>query len=88
MAIWKSSDANFKTQLTNIKNANPEIVFLPGYYTEIALIVTQARELGIPIDTFALPGRTKPALRLESVSTPPGPACTRRQSSLPVIGSL
>lgn len=30
----------------------------------------QARELGIPIDTFALAGRPKPALRLESVSLP------------------
>jgi Mg-chelatase subunit ChlD len=30
----------------------------------------QARELGIPIDTFALAGRAKPALRLESVRMP------------------
>jgi len=30
----------------------------------------QARELGIPIDTFALAGRPKPSLRLESVSLP------------------
>ncbi len=30
----------------------------------------QARQLGIPIDTFALAGRAKPALRLESVSLP------------------
>ena len=44
---YQAGDTSFKTQLTNIKNANPEIVFLPGYYTEIALIVSQARELGI-----------------------------------------
>ena len=44
---YQAGDNNFKTQLTNIKNANPDIVFLPGYYTEIALIVNQARELGI-----------------------------------------
>jgi uncharacterized membrane protein len=30
----------------------------------------QARQLGIPIDTFALPGRPRPSLRLESVSLP------------------
>jgi Mg-chelatase subunit ChlD len=30
----------------------------------------QARELGIPIDTFALAGRARPALRLESVRLP------------------
>jgi branched-chain amino acid transport system substrate-binding protein len=44
---YQAGDTNFKTQLTNIKNANPDIVFLPGYYTEIVLIVNQARELGI-----------------------------------------
>jgi branched-chain amino acid transport system substrate-binding protein len=44
---YQAGDTNFKTQLTNIKNAKPDIVFLPGYYTEIVLIVTQARELGI-----------------------------------------
>jgi branched-chain amino acid transport system substrate-binding protein len=44
---YQAGDTNFKTQLTNIKAANPEIVFLPGYYTEVALIVNQARELGL-----------------------------------------
>lgn len=44
---YQAGDTNFKTQLTNIKNANPDIVFLPGYYTEVALIVNQARELGL-----------------------------------------
>jgi branched-chain amino acid transport system substrate-binding protein len=44
---YQAGDTNFKTQLTNIKAANPDIVFLPGYYTEVALIVNQARELGI-----------------------------------------
>jgi uncharacterized membrane protein len=31
----------------------------------------QARELGVPIDTFALGGRPRPALRLEQVTLPP-----------------
>lgn len=31
----------------------------------------QARELGIPIDTFSVAGRAKPALRLDSVRIPP-----------------
>lgn len=44
---YQAGDNNFKTQLANIKNANPDIVFLPGYYTEVALIVNQARELGL-----------------------------------------
>ena len=36
----------------------------------IARAAWQAQQLGIPIDTFALAGRAKPALRLESVSVP------------------
>ncbi len=36
----------------------------------IARAAWQAQQLGIPIDTFALAGHPKPALRLESVSVP------------------
>jgi Ca-activated chloride channel family protein len=36
----------------------------------IARAAWQAQQLGIPIDTFALAGRTRPALRLESASLP------------------
>jgi Ca-activated chloride channel homolog len=37
----------------------------------LARAAWQARELGIPIDTFAMKGRAKPAVRLESVTIPP-----------------
>ncbi len=37
----------------------------------IARAAWQAQQLGIPIDTFALAGRARPALRLESASLPP-----------------
>jgi Ca-activated chloride channel family protein len=37
----------------------------------VARAAWQARQLGIPIDTFSLAGRSKPALRLESVAMPP-----------------
>jgi uncharacterized protein YegL len=36
----------------------------------VARAIWQAQQLGIPIDTVALPGRTRPALRLESVAVP------------------
>src|SRR5579885_668579 len=36
----------------------------------IARAAWQAQQLGIPIDTFALNGRPRPALRLESISLP------------------
>ncbi len=44
---YEAGDSSFKTQLTNIKAQNPDIVFLPGYYTEVTQICRQARELGL-----------------------------------------
>jgi branched-chain amino acid transport system substrate-binding protein len=46
-ASYQAGDNNFKTQLTNLKAANPDVIFLPGYYTEATMIINQARELGI-----------------------------------------
>jgi branched-chain amino acid transport system substrate-binding protein len=44
---FSEGDADFKAQLTAIKAANPEAVVVPGYYTEVALIVKQGRELNM-----------------------------------------
>jgi branched-chain amino acid transport system substrate-binding protein len=44
---YKANDQDFKAQLTAIKGKKPEGIYVPGYYTDVALIVRQARELGI-----------------------------------------
>lgn len=44
---FKKDDVDFKAQLTKIKETGPEVLFLPIYYKEVALIAKQARELGI-----------------------------------------
>src|SRR5688572_20890757 len=41
---FRSDDRDFKAQLTNIKGANPDAIFVPGYYGEAVLIIRQARE--------------------------------------------
>ncbi len=46
---YSGGDKDFKAQLTTIKNANPEAVFVPGYYTDVALIRIQARQLGLNV---------------------------------------
>jgi branched-chain amino acid transport system substrate-binding protein len=46
---YGEGDIDFKAQLTKIKNANPEAIYVPGYYTEAGLICRQARELGITV---------------------------------------
>lgn len=38
---------DFKAQLTNLKAANPDILFIPGYYQETAPAAVQARQLGL-----------------------------------------
>lgn len=40
-------DTDFRSILTNIRSKNPDIIFVPGYYGEVGMIVKQARELGI-----------------------------------------
>ncbi len=46
---YQSGDTNFQTQLTQIKAAHPQVVFLPGYYGDVTTILQQARELKITV---------------------------------------
>jgi branched-chain amino acid transport system substrate-binding protein len=49
---YNGGDKDFKGQLTAIKSANPEGVFVPGYYTDAALICIQAKEVGLTVPLF------------------------------------
>lgn len=44
---YSEGDVDFKAQLTNIKRQDPQAIYVPGYYNDVALICRQARELGI-----------------------------------------
>ena len=44
---YKAGDQDFKAQLTKVKTAKPDFVYVPGYYTDVALVGRQARELGM-----------------------------------------
>jgi branched-chain amino acid transport system substrate-binding protein len=46
-ASYAKGDSDFRSQLTNIKSANPEVIFVPGYYNDIGQIAIQARDLGM-----------------------------------------
>ena len=41
------SDTDFRAQLTNIAAANPDVLFIPCTYNNVALIAKQAKEMGI-----------------------------------------
>jgi branched-chain amino acid transport system substrate-binding protein len=44
---YSGGDTEFRPQLTAIKAANPQVVFIPGFYTDVGQIAIQARDLGI-----------------------------------------
>lgn len=46
---YLQKDTDFKATLTKIKSQNPDVVFVPGYYQEVGMIVKQARELGLMV---------------------------------------
>jgi len=49
---YNGGDRDFKAQLTAIKGASPDGVFVPGYYTDAALICVQAKQLGLNVPLF------------------------------------
>jgi branched-chain amino acid transport system substrate-binding protein len=59
---YTEGDKDFNAQLTAIKAAGVEGIFVPGYYTEAALICRQARELDMSIPLFGGDGWEAPEL--------------------------
>ena len=46
---YTTGDKDFSAQLTKIKDAGPEVIFLPNYYSEVPLQIQQAHRLGIDV---------------------------------------
>jgi branched-chain amino acid transport system substrate-binding protein len=46
-ASYTTGDKDFSSQLTTIKAASPQVLFLPNYYNEVPLQVKQARNQGL-----------------------------------------
>ena len=44
---YAGTDTDFRAQLTAIRSANPDALFLPGYYVAAGLVARQARDLGL-----------------------------------------
>ncbi|MEW6381507.1 MAG: ABC transporter substrate-binding protein [bacterium] len=53
---------DFSAQLTKIKAAGPDILFLPNYYSSVALIAKQARAMGIDVPMIGGDGWDSPQL--------------------------
>ncbi len=59
---YQSGDQDFTAQLTDALNKHPDVLYVPGYYPEIALMARQARQLGYNGPILAGDGAEAPEL--------------------------
>jgi branched-chain amino acid transport system substrate-binding protein len=59
---YTGGDAEFRPQLTTIRAAKPQALFIPGFYTEVGQIAIQARDLGLDIPLVGGDGWDSPAV--------------------------
>jgi branched-chain amino acid transport system substrate-binding protein len=59
---YAQGDADFRAQLTAAKAASPDMLFVPGYYGDVAQIASQSRDLGITVSLLGGSGWDSPKL--------------------------
>lgn len=60
---YAQKDTDFKKLLNKVKRLKPEVVFVPGYYTEVGPILKQARSMGIKVPFLGGDGWDSPKLK-------------------------
>ncbi len=53
---FEGQSKDFSPQITKIKSQNPDLLFVPGYYVETALIAQQAKAAGLEIPMLGTEG--------------------------------
>lgn len=59
---YAGGDSDFRPQLTAIRGANPQVLFIPGFYTDVGQIAIQARDLGITVPMVGGDGWDSPTV--------------------------
>lgn len=59
---YTTGDRDFSAQLTKIKSADPQILFLPAYYNDVGLVAQQARRQGISVPLVGSDAWSSPEL--------------------------
>ena len=59
---YAAKDTDFQSLLRKVKRANPDFVFVPGYYVEVGLLLKQARAQGINVPFLGGDGWDSPKL--------------------------
>jgi branched-chain amino acid transport system substrate-binding protein len=59
---YTQTDPDFKGQLTKIRELKPDVIYIPGYYSQVGIIAKQARELGMDMPLLGGDGWDSPEL--------------------------
>lgn len=59
---YAQRDRDFTGQLTQIRSATPDVIYVPGYYQEVGVIAKQAKQLGINAPLLGGDGWDSPQL--------------------------
>jgi branched-chain amino acid transport system substrate-binding protein len=59
---YTGGDTEFRPQLTTIRAASPQALFIPGFYTEVGQIAIQARDLGLNVPLVGGDGWDSPVV--------------------------
>ncbi|WEV37158.1 ABC transporter substrate-binding protein [Lactobacillus sp. ESL0677] len=59
---YSEGDKDFNAVLTSFKGKKIDAIYVPGYYTEVGLIVKQARQMGIKVPIIGSDGMADPKL--------------------------
>jgi len=59
---YSQGDADYRGQLSAIEAANPDVLYIPGYYGDVAIIAKQARQIGLKMPLLGTDGWDAPEL--------------------------
>jgi len=59
---YSTGDSDFRAQLTSIRAAKPDAIYVPGYYQEVGLIIRQGRQIGLKMPFIGCDGWANQAL--------------------------
>jgi branched-chain amino acid transport system substrate-binding protein len=59
---YSGGDTEFRPQLVAVRTTKPDVLFLPGFYTEVGQIAIQARDLGIKVPMVGGDGWDSPTV--------------------------
>jgi len=59
---YNQKETDFKSLIRRLKRSGPDVIFMPGYYTEVGLMLRQARDLKLDLPFLGGDGWDSPKL--------------------------